>query len=80
MFKIGDTVYINKKWNFQPWYTEKLFTIIEFVNKPDDVRKIVKLDGRLPNTGNRHINVEYIIHSYIYDRKEKLKKINESRG
>lgn len=79
MFKVGDKIYINKKYKFQPWYTENQFTIIEFVNKPDDVRKIVKLDGRLPLNNATHINIEYIVHSYIYDRKEKLQKINETR-
>lgn len=75
MFKVGDKIYINKKYNFLPWYTENLFTIIEMIK--DD--KIVKLDGRLPLNNTTYINVEFIVHNYIYDRKEKLQKINETR-
>lgn len=86
-FKIGDQVLINiecfygprivlDKPNWLPdWYSDDIFTIIDFVPNND---KVAILDRDLTSASNR-IHVSYLKYTLIEERKYKLLKIKNGK-
>lgn len=86
IFKVGDRVQISKEAllsvsnNLPDWYSNEIYTILKISSELDtNGNPIVYLDRELKCDNGFQITIFFLKYSILYERKQKLHKIYESR-